>query len=807
MSVLENLMDDQTTYWFVGANWGGKDQTPAFLSGEYWENGYDDKYTDLVNSMRPGDKIVIKSAFTQKRNLPFNSNGNTASVMSIKAVGIVKKGATDGKRVMVQWDQSFKEKKWFFYTHRGTVWKINQDYWCSKELIDFVFNDKEQEYNKFRNDPFWRERFGDIKKDGARFQWTKFYEELASKLLSYKDDRKSLLFKLHEFSKDIATLNHLNDKDSNGNKFPLEDICPFTVLGCFNRGITTSNRIQIAEKFASVLGVEADLPKSFEGIPVLNNQKSWFFAYKFDRKDTDINSLWELFDFAIQYADGDDGTLYEKFKESYDKAAEVKNVGWNISMGLYWIRPWSFIPLDGNTQKYLIEKLNVSIDKNGAKDKCNADDYLRVSNLMESRFGEPGFPVHSFPELSLEAWRYQPSVSGGDTTNTWKQKIYSLVKEFCIENKSDEIIRKDFHDRYVPYLEKDSPNNNTISKTIDRTMQELRDDDILEFVKSGVYKWLEYDEGTEVNNGYSILLNEEKTYEKYSLNSILEDGCFLEKEDLENILNTLKRKKNIVLQGPPGTGKTWLGKRIAFALIGEINEQKVKAVQFHSNLSYEDFIRGWRPSATGSLELQDGPFLDMVYLAQKNPNSKFVVVIEEINRGKPSQIFGEVLTLIEADKRTPREALELTYGKEGNKKVFIPNNLFVIGTMNIADRSLALVDLALRRRFSFIDLKPQFGTSWEKWLMIHFKFSSTDIDDIRHRIKKLNRKISDEQLLGEQFQIGHSYVTPIIGTEVNNCKSWFAEVIETEIFPLLQEYYFDNPSRSKELRDELLKDW
>ena len=800
-------MVDQITYWFVGANWNGEDQTSLFLSEGYWENGYDNKYTDLVNSMRHGDKIVIKSAFTQKNNLPFNSNGNTASVMSIKAVGIIKKESSDGKRVAVEWDKSFKEKKWFFYTHRGTVWKINPDHWCSKELIDFVFNDKEQDYDKFRNDPFWSERFGDRKKDGSRFQWTQFYEEFASKLLNFKNDRKTLLKKLHELSEDLETLNHLNDKDSNGNKFPLKDICPFTVLGCFNRGITVPNRILIAEKFANFLGVEAAVPKSFEGIPVLNNQKSWFFAYEFDRKVTDIDSLWDLFEFAVLYADGDDDTLYKSFKESYDKTTEVKNVGWNISMGLYWIRPWSYIPLDGNTQKYLTEKLNVSIDRNGPKDKCNSEDYTRVLNLMESLFREPNFPVHSFPELSLESWRYQPSVSGGDTSNTWKQKIYNLVKEYCIENKSDEIVRKDFHDRYVPYLEKDNPNNNTISKTIDRTMQELRNDDVLEFVKSGVYKWLEYDEGHGGDNSYSTLLNEEKTYEKYSLDSILDDGCFLEKEDLENILNTLKRKKNIVLQGPPGTGKTWLGKRIAFALVGEVNEQKVKAVQFHSNLSYENFIRGWRPSASGNLELQDGPFLDMVYLAQRNPNSKFVVVIEEINRGKPSQIFGEVLTLIEADKRTPSEALELTYGNESNKKFYIPNNLFVIGTMNIADRSLALVDLALRRRFSFIDLKPQFGTSWEKWLVNHFKFPSTDVDDIRQRIKRLNKNISNEPLLGEQFKIGHSYLTPIIGTEVISCKNWFSEVVETEIFPLLQEYYFDNPSRANELRDELLREW
>jgi 5-methylcytosine-specific restriction protein B len=184
--------------------------------------------------------------------------------------------------------------------------------------------------------------------------------------------------------------------------------------------------------------------------------------------------------------------------------------------------------------------------------------------------------------------------------------------------------------------------------------------------------------------------------EPYSIDDILDDGCFIEQGQLENLLERLRTKKNIILQGPPGTGKTWLAKRLAFALVGQKNDNgKIRAVQFHPNLSYEDFVRGWRPSGDGKLSLVDGPFLEMVKAASKEPTVRYVVVIEEINRGNPAQIFGEMLTLLEADKRTPSEALELCYRRSDGERVFIPDKLYVIGTMNIADRSIALVDLAL----------------------------------------------------------------------------------------------------------------
>jgi 5-methylcytosine-specific restriction protein B len=294
--------------------------------------------------------------------------------------------------------------------------------------------------------------------------------------------------------------------------------------------------------------------------------------------------------------------------------------------------------------------------------------------------------------------------------------------------------------------------------------------------------------------------------EPYSIDDILTDGCFIERAQLENLLERLRTKKNIILQGPPGTGKTWLAKRLAFALVGQRNDNsKIRAVQFHPNLSYEDFVRGWRPSGDGKLSLVDGPFMEMVKAASKDPKVRYVVVIEEINRGNPAQIFGEMLTLLETDKRTPSEALELCYRRVDGERVFIPDNLYVIGTMIIADRSIALVDLALRRRFAFIDLEPKLGKVWHDWVHKQCGIDPVLLTEIEKRILALNEEISADNTLGRQFRIGHSYVTPPFGIPITNANEWFRQVVETEIGPLLAEYWFDNQEKARKAQQRLLE--
>ena len=384
-------------------------------------------------------------------------------------------------------------------------------------------------------------------------------------------------------------------------------------------------------------------------------------------------------------------------------------------MGLYWIRPWEFMSLDGKSQYYIAKELNIQIEKNGPNNCCNSTDYLTLLNTLEENFQEETYPVHSFPELSIAAWNFK-------------------------EN------------------------------------------------------------GAQPEPLPPVVLPE-----SYSIKNILEDGCFIARNKLDKILECLRTKKNLILQGPPGTGKTWLAKRLAFALMGQRDESKVRAVQFHPNLSYEDFIRGWRPAGDGKLALVDGPFVEMIKDASKDETSSHVVVIEEINRGIPAQIFGEMLTLLEVDKRTPNEALELTYKRSDGERVFIPNNLYVIGTMNIADRSLALVDLALRRRFAFIDLEPVLGEPWRDWVQSQFSIDAEILVKIEERLIALNSEISTDAGLGPQYRIGHSYVTPPSGSHINNAKAWFHQVVHTEIGPLLDEYWFDALDKSRKARERLLE--
>ena len=298
---------------------------------------------------------------------------------------------------------------------------------------------------------------------------------------------------------------------------------------------------------------------------------------------------------------------------------------------------------------------------------------------------------------------------------------------------------------------------------------------------------------------------EEPSETTYTTGTIVDDGSFFDRAELEQLQSRLRRKKNLILQGPPGTGKTWLAKRLAFALIGKRNISQVCQVQFHPTLSYEDFVCGWRPAGDG-LSLADGISLRAVKAALADPSTPFVVVIEEINRGNPSQSFGELITLIESDKRAPEDAIELAYTDDGTtRQVYLPENLYVLGTMNIADRSLALVDLALRRRFAFSTLEPKIGPRWRKWVIQERGLDPDLAGDIERRMGNLNNSIAST--LGPQFKVGHSYVTPTRPLELGESKKWFSEVVESEIVPLLEEYWFDDVEQAKKAHNDLLADW
>ena len=794
--------------WFVGASFAGtNDQSARFIEHGIWENGYSDKYLDAVKSIKQGDHIAIKSTYTRKRDLPFENRGLTVSVMAIKATGKVTENPGDGRTLKVDWSPLDPSREWYFYTGRNTVWRLLPGNWESDALIAFTFENQPQDIDRFRNAPFWRERFGDSSIDKRRFAWTLFYEAIAIKLLKFKHRRQDLIAGVQSIASKLDGVTSLQDQFLDGTAGLLKDICPFTAMGIFNRGITDTNRKAIALALAEFLGVSEAVPDTFEGIPTLNNQRSWFFAYEKTRKSGDIDALWNVFSQAMLFADAEDSEVRTSFIKAYDVASDQWGVGWNLTMGLYWIRPWSFPTLDSQSQEYITKKLGIQIGFNGPKGRCNANDYLSLLETLHTRFQEDAYPVHSFPELSLAAC-LAPQHRINENQSRWKKCVLAKIRQLCVEKGSPEFSRKEFQENFLTSLSQEFPDNNTAEFSIDRQMQILRDEEQIEFVTRGVYRWLGY--GTTLNlvDDWDSGIDEtipQVPIIPYSVDDILVDGSFLDRSRLTVILERLRTKKNIILQGPPGTGKTWLAKRLAFALMGARDDAKVRALQFHPNLSYEDFVRGWRPAGDGKLALLDGPFLDIVKAAGNDPKARYVVVIEEINRGNPAQILGEMLTLLEADKRTPDEALELCYRRSDDERMFIPDNLYVIGTMNIADRSLALVDLALRRRFAFIDLEPTFGKAWQAWVHIKCGIDKEFLTEIETRINKLNGLIADDSSLGPQFRVGHSFVTPPFSIPIKDAREWFRQVVLTEIGPLLDEYWFDAPKNSEKARQQLLE--
>ena len=276
------------------------------------------------------------------------------------------------------------------------------------------------------------------------------------------------------------------------------------------------------------------------------------------------------------------------------------------------------------------------------------------------------------------------------------------------------------------------------------------------------------------------------------------DKPFLSVQKVKEIINILERKKNIILQGAPGVGKTYLAKKIAYEMMGKKNESHIQMVQFHQSLSYEDFIQGIRPTESNGFALKDGIFYTFCKRAANHPDKKFFFIIDEINRGNLGKIFGEVMMLLEADKRNESYALRLTYSEDENDRFHIPENIYIIGTMNTADRSLALVDYALRRRFSFFTIVPEFGQEFDRYLASKDVDRST-IDRIHKMVDKVNGCIRTEQNLGHGFLLGHSYFCAFNG---KNDENWLKEIVQYEVKPYLEEILFDTPEKV----DELLKD-
>ncbi len=286
---------------------------------------------------------------------------------------------------------------------------------------------------------------------------------------------------------------------------------------------------------------------------------------------------------------------------------------------------------------------------------------------------------------------------------------------------------------------------------------------------------------------------QEQQYPNYDSNKFLEE-VYIDDDTYKTLVNLVKNKRNLIVQGAPGVGKTFMAKRLAYSIMGVKDIERVMMVQFHQSYSYEDFVMGYRPMKEG-FELRHGTFYKFCKKAQEDDENDYFFIIDEINRGNLSKIFGELFMLIENDKRGEKNKIQLLYSDES---FFIPKNVHIIGLMNTADRSLAMMDYALRRRFAFFDLKPGFNSNGFK--DYQRELSDETFDNLIEVIIELNQEIKDDETLGEGFRIGHSFLCNIKQDEVIEKINY---LIEYEFIPLLKEYWFDEQDKIDYWSDRL----
>ena len=556
------------------------------------------------------------------------------------------------------------------------------------------------------------------------FEWAIFYKEFADKLLTYKTSRVDLLTILKVAHEQARLRCQFND---------FKDIDPFTVFGSFNKGITKSKRMALIKELAELMDIKATQPSSFDGIPVLMNLMAIVA-----RNTEDIDDVWGLFEVAINYADNPTENNRNSFIKCFDTVSKHKGISWNITMGLFWIRPYFYLNLDGTNRVFLLNNDTYSIlIKNISKLKRvpDAETYLKIVEKCREKFSDEDAIYHSFPELSSAAW-----------ITTTASIAHVQRGKSLVERKGG--------------------------------------------VLDGELELLIGDNG----NTNELKLEEELKYKEYSKDDFLSE-VFLDPAQYEILANLLKKKRNLILQGAPGVGKSFAAKRLAYSIIGVSDTSRVMTVQFHQSYSYEDFIMGFRPTKDW-FELAQGPFYTFCKNAQEDLERDYFFIIDEINRGNLSKIFGELLMLIENDKRGER--LRLLYS---NELFSVPKNVYIIGLMNTADRSLAMIDYALRRRFAFYDMEPAFDSSG--FLTIIERSNNDRFALLIERIKELNEAISKDESLGDGFRIGHSYFC----TDDEISDYWLASIIDFEILPLLNEYWFDEKAKierwAKKLRGVL----
>lgn len=562
-----------------------------------------------------------------------------------------------------------------------------------------------------------------------QFDWVDFYSEFAFKLLDYKDRRAELIDKIKAVYDDIGVAMPTIEKDNK-----LVDVDPFTVFGLFSRTMSKSSRIKILTAIKKLFNVKASVPTDFSGLPTIDARNAVYYGFINDRRDNDIDDLWRLFEVALDYVKSPHAEASGNFSYYFDIGINKKyNGNSKTTMALFWIAPEIFLSLDGRNRWYIFESGKIPahiVDKlPKIKDKISAVDYLQIIEVLRDYLKSGDSKLKSLKELSLDALLYSEEVN----------KRRAAEKKAAATSGDQE--------------------------KIDQTGTELED----------------------IAIGENLDEEASKDYPAYSKNDFLAE-VYMSKEDYDKLANLLLIKKNIILEGAPGVGKTFAAKRLAFSMMGVKDVSRITMVQFHQSYSYEDFVMGFRPTGDG-FELKRGVFYNFCKKAEADQARDYFFVIDEINRGNLSRIFGELFMLVENDKRGLM--VQLLYSDE---KFSVPKNVHIIGTMNTADRSLAMLDYALRRRFAFFAIKPGFTSSGFR--QYQEGLNNEKYDKLITCIESLNNFIAADELLGEGFCIGHSYFCNLSPATIND--QVLSGIIEYEIIPLLKEYWFDEPAKVKD---------
>lgn len=722
----------------------------------------------------------------------------------------------------------------------------------------------------------------------SKHTWTDFYSELADKLLLYKNDRAKLVQKVMAVYERSAIKPPKLDS-----VMPPLDIDPYTVFGLFNKGITEENRRKIISAIAEEFGVKSEQPKDFDGIPILNNLNATFYAFSNDsrRGEHDIDNLWRVFEAEIALADNDTSANRDAFIVAYNEVIPQFGLGWKLSMGLYWARPFRFVNLDSRNRWFMGDMGHAGgavaavSPKENDKPIHDGEAYLRICDTVKNSFGGDDCPYCDFPSLSTAAfleseranaemkesqkdkkktigndslgdvdietlryWLYSP----GEGAKMWDSFYDSGVMGlgWCELGDISSFGSKEAVRNRLQEIYGDSTSQKNSAHALWQFAREMKPGDVI-FAKRGMGEIVgrgivtsDYQYDADSDDGYPHLRTVEWTHRgswhrdrKFAQKTLTDvtdypdlvaeieslfDGegldevpnvqarnhplydkemflnqVFMTEQSYDALVNVLRMKKNVILQGAPGVGKTFAAKRLAYSMMGVKDSSRVMMVQFHQSYSYEDFVEGFRPTQQG-FELAKGVFYSFCKAAAEDEGNDWFFIIDEINRGNLSRVFGELFMLIENDKRGPKNKLRLLYSHE---LFYVPENVYVIGMMNTADRSLAMLNYALRRRFAFFELKPGFDT--EGFAAYQKGLDSKRFDALVARIRALNKEVSSDESLGEGFCIGHSYLCGM--GEGDATEERLSAIVEYEIAPMLRDYWFDDPDRARNWTDDLRK--